>query len=83
MTIEQLRKAHQAKPFAPFSMRTGDGREYRIPSPEFLFITPNPRTVVVADTDGAVEVVDLLLVTSLHFDSPQPRRTRGGNGRKV
>jgi hypothetical protein len=69
MTIEQLRKAHSARPFKPFTMRTADGREYSVPHPEFLYITPPGRTVVVADKSGAVDLVDLLLVASLHYQN--------------
>jgi hypothetical protein len=73
MTIEQLRKAHQARPFKPFVLRTADGREYRVPHPEVLLITPSGRTVIVADTDDTVELIDLLLVASLHFNNARPR----------
>ena len=76
MTIEQIRKAHQARPFRPFKLRTADGREYAVPHPEFLYMTPSGRTVIVADTDETVELIDLLLVASLHFDDG-PRRRSG------
>ena len=81
MTTEQIRKAHQARPFKPFTLRTGGGREYHVPHPEFLLITPPGRTIVVVDKDGAVELLDLLLVGSLHFDKRRGRR--GGDGRRV
>ena len=76
MTIEQIRKAHQAKPFKPFTLRTGGGREYHVPHPEFMFITPPGRTIIVVDPDGAAELLDLLLVESLHFNN-------GRRGRKA
>jgi hypothetical protein len=81
MTVEQIRKAQQARPFKAFTLRTGGGREYHVPHPEFLFITPPGRTIIVADTDGAVELLDLLLVESLHFDGG--RRQRGTRRRKT
>ncbi len=74
MTIEQIRKAHQAQPFKPFTLRTGGGREYKVPHPDFLFIFPSGRTILVADTDGAGELIDLLLVESLHFENGRKRR---------
>lgn len=76
MTIEQLRKAHQAKPFKPFTLGTADGREYTVPHPEFLWLIPKGRTVAVADKDGAAEIIDLLLVASLHFDNGRARTQR-------
>jgi len=79
MTIEQIRKAHQAQPFRPFTLRTGGGREYHVPHPEFLFLFPTGRALLVVDQDGAGEILDLLLVESLHFAangrSRRPRST--------
>lgn len=65
MTVEQLRKMHQAKPFQPFEINLADGRALPVEHPEFLAITPPGRTIGVGLADGTIEVVDLLLVTSL------------------
>ena len=70
MTIEQIRKFYQAKPFQPFDIHLADGRALPVLSPEFLAIAPPGRTIGVAGEDGTIESVDLLLVTSL-----KPRRT--------
>ncbi|HXE53956.1 MAG TPA: hypothetical protein VN541_13120 [Tepidisphaeraceae bacterium] len=69
MTIEQLRRMHQAKPFQPFDIHLADGRRLPVKSPEFLAVTPPGRTIGVGLDDGTIEIVDLLLVTSL-----KPRR---------
>jgi hypothetical protein len=79
MTVEQLRKAHQAQPFEPFVVRTGDGREFRVSHPEVLAVSPAGRTIVIMTAGGAHEVIDLLLVTSLRVGDGQargPRRRR-------
>jgi hypothetical protein len=60
MTLEQLRKAHQARPFKPFTLRTGGGRECFVPHPEFLFVTPPGQTIIVVDRDGTVDLLDRL-----------------------
>ncbi len=73
MTIEQLRKMHQSRPFQPFEIYLADGRSLPVEHPEALAIGPPGRTIGVGLTDGTIEVVDLLLVTSL-----KPRR----NGRR-
>ena len=65
MTIEQIRKVHQARPFQPFDIHLADGRSLPVPHPEFLAVTPPGRTIGVGLDDGTIEVVDLLLVTSL------------------
>ncbi len=79
MTVEQIRRAQEARPFRPFVLRTGGGQEYAVPHPEFLWILPPGRTVCVACEDGSAEFLDLLLVESLHFGSehrPAGRRRR-------
>jgi hypothetical protein len=65
MTIEQLRKMHQARPFQPFDLYLADGRSLPVEHPEFLAMTPPGRTIGVGLSDGTIEIVDLLLVTSL------------------
>ena len=72
MTIEQLRKMHQARPFQPFDIHMGDGRSVPVEHPEMLAITPPGRTIGVGLADGTIETIDLLLVTSL-----KPRPTDG------
>lgn len=65
MTVEQLRKIHQARPFHPFEIHLADGRSLLVSHPECLAITPPGRTIGVGLDDGTIEIVDLLLVTSL------------------
>ncbi len=65
MTIEQLRKMHRAAPFQPFTIHLADGRSVPVEHPEVLAITPPGRTIGVGLADGTVEIIDLLLVTSL------------------
>jgi hypothetical protein len=65
MTIEQLRKRHQAKPFQAFDIHLADGRSLPVDHPEMLAVPPPGRTIGVGCMDGTIEVVDLLLVTSL------------------
>jgi hypothetical protein len=48
-----------------------------VASPEFLAVTPAGRTIVVTHGEENVEMIDLLLVESLHFDRPRQRRTNG------
>ena len=77
MTIEQLREAHQARPFKPFRICLADGREIKVPHPEFLLAPPGAsRTFVVATSSETYKVIDLLLVTSLDFDGAGRGRRR-------
>jgi hypothetical protein len=65
MTVEQVRKLHQARPFKPFDVHLTDGRALPVNHPELLAIVPPGRTIVVGLEDGTAEIVDLLLVLSL------------------
>ncbi|MEE9295489.1 MAG: hypothetical protein V3W34_11080 [Phycisphaerae bacterium] len=77
MTIEQLREIHQARPFAPFRLQLADGNEVEVSHPETLAFHPkNPRSIAVALPNGAVKVIDLLLVTAAHIGYTKPRRKR-------
>jgi hypothetical protein len=69
MTVEQLRRAHQAHPFHPFDIHLADGRHLPVDHPELLAITPSGRTIGVGLKDETIEIVDLLLVTSI---KPRP-----------
>jgi len=80
MTIEQLRKMHEARPFQPFRIHMADGRHLDVVHPEFLAHTPSGRTVMVATPDEGFEIIDLLLVTSLEpISDGVKRRRRKGN----
>ena len=76
MTIEELRRRYRTQPFEPFLLRTADGREYDVRHPELLAISPAGRTIAVMLPDGSTEVVNLLLVASIHLGNGHRRRRR-------
>lgn len=67
MTIEQMRAAYQAQPFQPFVIHLADGREIPVVHREFMMTVPSGRTVIVAQPDDTVNIIDLLLVTDLEM----------------
>lgn len=75
MTIEKLRSAYDAKPFQPFTLHLADGKELTVKHRDFMLSVPDGRTIVVAQADGSMNIIDLLLVTDLDFE---PR----ANGKK-
>lgn len=78
MTIEQMRTAYEAQPFRPFVIHLADGREIPVQHREFIMSVPSGRTVLVAQPDDTVNIIDLLLVTDLEI-KPQ---AANGAGRK-
>jgi hypothetical protein len=65
MTTEQLKGMLRASPFQPFDVHLADGRALTVGHPKLVLVTPGGRTVGIAIDENAIEIVDLLLVTSL------------------
>jgi len=81
MRIDDLRSIHQARPFHPFTIRVADGREYFVVHPEFLAYAPPSRTLSVVTPKGFHDIIDLMMITSIHLDNGKPRRKRRGKSR--
>jgi hypothetical protein len=77
MTTQELERMHRARPFVPFSIFVGDGREIRVDHPEMMAYAPKAPTCAVW-SDGAFEIIDLRLITTL-----KPRPTRGIRRRRA
>lgn len=76
MKISEIIDAQKAQPFKPFMIRTADGREFFVPHPEFLFIVPAGRTVVISDTEGRLNIIDVPLIASRHIGNGKKPQTR-------
>ncbi len=80
MTIQALQELLRARPFRPFDIHLAGGRSLPVNHPEFVGQTPSGRTIGVGLANGAIEIVDLLLVTSLEprLNGARQRRRRAG-----
>ena len=67
MTIQELRKHHEARPFRSFDVLMADGRALHVAHPEFLSQSQSGRCVYISLPDDTHETVDLLLVTALRL----------------
>jgi hypothetical protein len=56
--------------FRPFVIRTSDGREFPVPLKEFIFVTR--RSVIVADQEGFVDILDPLHIASIREETSLP-----------
>lgn len=72
MNVSHIRKRLKGG-FRPFVICTSDGNEYLVPHPEFILVTD--RTVVVAESDGLVQVIDPLHITAVN-DVRAPSRSK-------
>ncbi len=75
MTVPQLRAAHRATPFRPFTIHMTDGRSFHIPHPDFLFMTPTGRTVIVCQENDDFSILDLLLMTEIESSQATAARS--------
>ena len=65
MTAQQIKKTQEHAPFQPFTVHVSDQRKFEIRHPDFLWVVTGDRRIGVADKNGAVELIDLVRVTSL------------------
>jgi len=72
VTIPQLRSAHRATPFQPFTVHMADGRSFRVPHPDFLTMSPTGRTVIIDREDDEFSILDLLSMTEIQVDGSAP-----------
>lgn len=68
MTQEPIRKAREQAPFKPFTLFLSDQRRIEIRHPDYLWIVPGGRLVAVAEDNGAVEIIDLVHITTIKVD---------------
>ena len=68
MTIQQLRSAHRAAAFQPFTIHMADGRTFPVPHPDFLSMSPSGRTVIIYQENEEFSILDLLLMTEIDIN---------------
>jgi hypothetical protein len=67
MTIDRVRELYDAEPFRPFVLHLADGREMAVLHREFIMSTPSGRTLIVAQPDDSLNIIELLVVTDLEI----------------
>lgn len=72
MKAKDLRDILSARPFKPFNVVISDGRSFPVPHPDYLFFPPMSDTLIIAQSDGGVQIVGLNHVTRVDL----PKRTR-------
>ena len=65
MTGEQIRRYFEATPFVPFRVHMASGKSADVPNPDFMHLSHTGRWLMVDRPDDTVEMIDVLLVTSL------------------
>ena len=75
MDLDQIRKRLTGG-FRPFIIRTSDGREFRVPHPEFIAV--GKYAVAVVDHDGYIDNI-----APLHIASIRDLTGRRKNGKRA
>lgn len=79
MTSEGLKGLLAAKPFKPFRIHMGGGREIDVGHPELVLVIPSGRLAIIAKPGvDAVELVDVFMIQSIEV---LPRKA-SGNGKR-
>jgi hypothetical protein len=65
MTIQEITRLKQEKPFRPFRILTADGRSYDVVHPECLAQSVSGRLILLALPDDSTVTLDLLLVAGI------------------
>ena len=77
MDTQSIREAILRRPFQPFVLRMNDGREFRIPHPEYVAVSRRALVVIDADTQAAV-TLEPILIASMRFEE-KPAKTEIGS----
>ena len=83
MTGEQIRRHFEATSFVPFRVHIASGRSADVPHPDFMHLSPSGHWLMVDLPDDTVEMIDVLLVTSLETlprNGIRARRRRKSRG---
>jgi hypothetical protein len=67
MNIENIRQAVSSRPFIPFKIHLADGRTLAVQSPEFIYLFPFGRMILVVEPSGQWHHIDTLLATGLEY----------------
>jgi hypothetical protein len=83
MSPSRIRELLSQTPFTPFTVVTGDGSSVDLLSPEFAFLLPGGRSLLVSvplkskpkeEEDIKTHYVDVFLITKV--EQPRRRRTK-------
>ncbi len=78
VTCLQIWRLRTADPFAPFDLVMSDERVIPVRRPDQFTAHPAMQKMTVAVLDGAFEIIDLLLVTSVKTRNERSRKSEAG-----
>jgi hypothetical protein len=79
MTLDEIRRHAKTQPFVPFEIVMVDGRIFRVPHPDFIFVPPvAARTtwIIIAGRHG-LESLNTAVISSIRPATGNKRRKAG------
>ncbi len=70
MRLEQLRGLLTAQPFRPFTIHLAEGRSVPVVHHDFALLAPDGRTLFAYGADHSFDMIDVMLITSIHLGPP-------------
>jgi hypothetical protein len=70
MRHEQIRTLLRDQPFRPFTIHLPEGRAVPVAHHDFALLSPDGRTLVAYDPHGSMNVIDVMLIASIHVGPP-------------
>lgn len=79
MTADKIRVFIKAVPFLPFHLHVADGRKIAVSGRDFILVSPQGYLVDVYQPNDSQDILDILFITGVSFDSPA-QLTPAGQG---
>ena len=71
---DEVRKLMNAEPFAPFFVKTSDGKQYRVKHPDYVAISPKGGRITLYDDEETTTTLSALHIVGVEL---QRARSRG------
>lgn len=68
MNVERLLELARAVPFVPFSVLLPNGEKMRVKHPDFIWVHPDRRTIIVVAENGQTRFLNHQMLLGLELD---------------
>ena len=68
MSIERLVEFAKAMPFVPFAVLLPNGEKIRVKHPDFIWVHPDRRTIIVVAESGQTRFLNHQMLVGVEFD---------------
>jgi len=68
MKVERLLELMRATPFVPFSVLLPNGEKMRVKHPDFIWVHPDRRTLIVVAENGHTRYLNHQMIVGIELD---------------